>query len=68
MVWVRDNVMALAAASLEMKMPKDKSGTNYTGPTPKPATPGTKVTIHTPKGPKPGVMGGGGYVISDKKK
>lgn len=51
---------------VRITMPKDKSGTSYTGPTNKPATAGTKVTIHTDKGPKPGTMGGGGYVIPKK--
>ena len=41
---------------------KDKGGFTYSGPTSRPATPGTNVTIHTPNGPKPGTMTGGGYV------
>jgi hypothetical protein len=50
------------------KMEKDKGGTPYTAPGNKPATAGTRVTIHTPKGPTPGRMQGGGYVKPDKKK
>jgi hypothetical protein len=49
-------------------MPKDKAGVPYVGPTKGPATPGTQVKINTPNGPKPGTMGGGGYVIPNNKK
>lgn len=45
---------------------KDKGGTPYTPPTSKPATYGTKVTIHTPNGPKSGSMGSGGRVVPNK--
>lgn len=47
-------------------MPKDKGGVTYTGPTNKPATYGTNVTIHGPNGPRPGTMSGGGYVTPKK--
>lgn len=45
---------------------KDKGSTPYTPPTSKPATYGTKVTIHTPNGPKAGSMGSGGRVVPNK--
>jgi hypothetical protein len=48
-------------------MPKDKAGTNYTGPTSKPANAGTKVTINTNSGPKSGTMVGDGCVVPNKK-
>jgi hypothetical protein len=49
-------------------MAKDKAGIPYTPPSPKPATAGTRVTIHTPKGPTRGTMLGGGYVKPDQKR
>jgi hypothetical protein len=48
-------------------MAKDPIGIPYTAPSSKPATPGTRVTIHTPKGPKPGTVVGGGHVVKDVK-
>jgi hypothetical protein len=50
-------------------MPKDKAGVPYTSPSGnKPANAGTRVTIHTNKGPKLGHMVAGGHVMPDKTK
>ena len=44
------------------------TGVPYAPPTEKPATAGTRVTIDSNTGPQSGTMGGGVYVISDKKR
>ncbi|HEY2233244.1 MAG TPA: hypothetical protein VGK01_07175 [Candidatus Angelobacter sp.] len=51
-----------------MAQKKDITGVPYSSPGNKPAGAGTKVTIHTDKGPKPGTMGGGGYVKPGTKR